>query len=292
MVVLYRRMLDGGADGAGRHRGGLGFVEAAIPYEALVFQLVLYLNDSFTKGLGLLGGNPGSRASFRFRSGTDARARLAAGLVPTGLEELTGTESVAGFKGMPLAAGEDDVWEWVSPSTGGWGDPLLRDPAHVLTDVGRRVLDGPTAERVYGVVLGDGEVDEPATAARRLDLRRERLGHGTEPQDRSVPTRSDGTVGDLLHVVDGRWWCNGADLGPVHATYKDAAVMRERRVRDIAPEFDAADHEMADRMVFREWFCPVTGYRIDTEICKVAELSLTDIVLHLEGGSRPPVATP
>ena len=279
MVVLYRRLLEGGADGAGRHRGGLGFIEAAIPYRALVFQLALYLNDSFPKGLGLLGANPGSRASFRFRSGTEVRARLAAGLVPTSLDDLAGSEAPAAFKGPPLLAGDDDAWEWVSPSTGGWGDPLLREPIDVLGDIRRRVLDVATAKRVYGVIVADDEVVDSATSACRLDRRRQRLD-GVEPEDLRQPHRSDGTVGDLLHVVNGRWWCNGADLGPVQTTYKDAAPMRECRVRDIAAEFDAADHEMADRMVFREWFCPVTGYRIDTEICRAGEPSLADILLH------------
>jgi N-methylhydantoinase B len=156
---------------------------------------------------------------------------------------------------------------------------LLREPIDVLGDIRRRVLDVATAKRVYGVIVADDEVVDSATSACRLDRRRQRLD-GVEPEDLRQPQRSDGTVGDLLHVVNGRWWCNGADLGPVQTTYKDAAPMRECRVRDIAAEFDAADHEMADRMVFREWFCPVTGYRIDTEICRAGEPSLADILLH------------
>jgi hypothetical protein len=38
-------------------------------------------------------------------------------------------------------------------------------------------------------------------------------------------------------------------------------VVRETPVRSIAPEFDAHDTEMADRIMLREYLCPVTGFR-------------------------------
>jgi N-methylhydantoinase B len=83
-------------------------------------------------------------------------------------------------------------------------------------------------------------------------------------------------------VFDGRWWCNGASLGPVSGNYKDEAVVREVRTREIAPEYAVPEYawEMADRMVFREFLCPVTGYRIDTELARSEEPPLHDIVLR------------
>ena len=78
ILYLYRRLLPVGADGAGRRRGGLGFVEATIPWNSPFIQMHLYGNESFAKGQGQLGANPGSRAAFRMRSGTDVPARLAA----------------------------------------------------------------------------------------------------------------------------------------------------------------------------------------------------------------------
>jgi N-methylhydantoinase B len=47
----------------------------------------------------------------------------------------------------------------------------------------------------------------------------------------------------------------------------------------IAPEFDAHDTEMADQIVFREYLCPVTGYRIDAELARAGEPLLHDIRL-------------
>ena len=38
---------------------------------------------------------------------------------------------------------------------GGWGDPLLRDPAIVERDVRRRLVSKEAAAELYGVVVGD-----------------------------------------------------------------------------------------------------------------------------------------
>jgi N-methylhydantoinase B len=68
------------------------------------------------------------------------------------------------------------VIEIVTTGGGGWGDPLEREPEHVLLDVIRGTVSPESAERDYGVVLlGDGEepaVAEEATAARRDEIRR------------------------------------------------------------------------------------------------------------------------
>jgi N-methylhydantoinase B len=279
LLVLSRRSLPVGADGAGRHRGGLGFSETTIARGALACQLVLHANEAFSKGQGVFGANPGSRASLRLRRETDVTGQLAGGEVPLGVDDVTGEEESILFKGAPLLVGPDDVWEWVSPTTGGWGDPLRREPAAVLHDVTAQLLEAETAARVYGVTIRDGAVDAPATEARREELRRERLG-GTAPTESLAPPRGARQVGDVLHVVDGQWWCNGADLGPVGENYREHCTVRETPARLIAPEFDAADVEMADQMVFREYLCPVTGYRIDAEIARAGEPLLHDIRLQ------------
>ena len=71
------------------------------------------------------------------------------------------------FTGLPFKAG--NVIQITVPSSGGFGDPLERDPGLVLSDV----LDGFTtielAERDYGVVIDPDSmaVDEKSTAERR-----------------------------------------------------------------------------------------------------------------------------
>jgi N-methylhydantoinase B len=278
LLILSRRLLDPGADGAGRQRGGLGFVETTAPRHALAYQLALYSNESFPKGQGLFGANPGSRASLRVKRETDLAARLQSGSVPVGIDDLAGQEERAGFKSVPLDMGPADVWEWTSPSTGGYGDPLRRDPEAVLADTRAVGLSPETAERVYGVVIRHGAVDDDATELKRLALRRERL-NGGEPRDPVPPPAGARPVGDLLHVVDGRWWSGGADLGPITGNYREHVVLRETPVRSIAPEYAAHDVEMADQIVFREYLCPATGYRIDAELARTGEPLLHDITI-------------
>jgi 5-oxoprolinase (ATP-hydrolysing) len=70
--------------------------------------------------------------------------------------------------GVPIRAG--DVFRVITPSGGGFGDPLARDPAQVREDV----LDGFTtveqARQCYGVVLDGDEIDVAATATLRAEL--------------------------------------------------------------------------------------------------------------------------
>lgn len=279
LLVLSRRLLPAGADGAGRRRGGLGFVETTMPRNALVYQVVLHTNEAFTKGQGVLGGNPGSRASFRIKRETDAPQRLAGGGVPVALDDLAGEEELVVFKGAPVQAGAADVWEWTSPTAAGFGDPLRREHEAVLADVLALRLHAEVAERVYGVVIRAGAVDVAATQECRREALTARLD-GVEPDAEVTPPAGARAVGGVLHVLDGRWWCNDCDLGPVSENYRDRCVLRERPARSIAPEFDAHDVEMADQMVLREYLCPATGYRIDAELARAGEPLLQDLRLE------------
>ncbi len=76
--------------------------------------------------------------------------------------------------GIPLRRGTR--FRQRTPGGGGYGDPLLRDPAAVAADVRGEYITPAQAADDYGVVLRPGtlEVDEPATAARREALRKGR----------------------------------------------------------------------------------------------------------------------
>jgi N-methylhydantoinase B len=64
-----------------------------------------------------------------------------------------------------------DVVRIVSPAGGGFGDPLDRDPALVLSDVAMDLLSPAVARDVYGVVVDGDAVDAAATRAQRHRLR-------------------------------------------------------------------------------------------------------------------------
>ena len=76
----------------------------------------------------------------------------------------------AKITGFQLEAG--DSLEITVPNSGGYGDPLLREPEQVLSDVLDEFTTLERAERDYGVVI-DAEsmtVDTEATRKRRDEL--------------------------------------------------------------------------------------------------------------------------
>ena len=62
-----------------------------------------------------------------------------------------------------------DEMLFVTPSGGGYGDPLERDPDLVLEDIVLELISPETAREAYGVVVADGAVDAEATAALRAE---------------------------------------------------------------------------------------------------------------------------
>ena len=75
-----------------------------------------------------------------------------------------------------------DVFRHELAGGGGWGDPLDRDPAMVLSDVRNELVGLESARRDYGVVIAAGgrTVDEGATATLRAKMRSAR-GAGERP---------------------------------------------------------------------------------------------------------------
>jgi N-methylhydantoinase B len=277
LIYLYRRGLPSGLDGAGRHRGGVGIIYA-IWLRSGQASIQFALGESFPAGAGVMGSAPGSRARAVVVSDSDTLARLKESRIPVRRDELDGelTELPWTTLGYPIKAG--DVIEGVFSSMAGYGDPLLRSPEAVLADVHARIVNPEVACRVYGVVLAQNEIDQEATSQQRLAVRRERLG-GREPGDQRPPPVGSTSIGEILHLVDGRWWCNGADLGSADANYKHRAMLIETPIRCIGDEFATPFHAVADRMIFREFVCPITGYRIDTELALRDQPPLHDICI-------------
>ena len=90
-------------------------------------------------------------------------------------------------------------------------------------------------------------------------------------------------VGDSLtySVSEGIFACAECTyaLGPVDGNFKDHTVNRERPVKSISPEFQVVEEVISSRMVFREFFCPGCGLRLDTEIARVGDAVLADLLL-------------
>lgn len=81
-----------------------------------------------------------------------------------------GTEQDLPSKIPDRRAPAGSIVRTVSPCGGGYGDPLERDPRRVLDDVLDGFISQDTAERAYGVVIKDRQVDAAATRDKRASL--------------------------------------------------------------------------------------------------------------------------
>ena len=150
VIERYETVPDSG--GAGLHRGGNGIL---MTYRFLEPGKIAIHDDRwFVPPWGVNGGAPG------------ARARKV-------LRRADGTETVVGNKVEDIVVAANDELDFITWGGGGWGDPLLRDPALVAKEVGQGLVTVAGA-RAYGVVVADGAVDAGATDALRTTLRAER----------------------------------------------------------------------------------------------------------------------
>src|SRR5262245_6489386 len=156
-VRIERTALREDSGGPGRWRGGLGLTRE-VRIQANGTQLSVLAEKSVLPPFGVCGGGTG--ATNRFWVRRDGRAVT--------------TSPLRGKVGaFPLEPG--DILLMESSGGGGFGDPLERDPARVIADIGEGYVTPPAADAVYGVVLHDGALDTAATAAQRAKLRAGRI---------------------------------------------------------------------------------------------------------------------
>ena len=156
----YELVDDSGGPGA--WRGGLGttrHLELTLPT-----QITANADRHVTPPPGLFGGGDG--AANRFGVIRDEKDQT--------FKEWFGIPSSSKFSNMPLRAG--DVLVVTQGGGGGYGDPLLRDPALVAADVRDGYVSLRRALKDYGVVFNDDgrTIDVAATENERAMRVRER----------------------------------------------------------------------------------------------------------------------
>jgi N-methylhydantoinase B len=144
-ITEYHELLaDSG--GAGKWRGGLGVRYAIRFYDEEPF-LAIFGDGVRNPPFGLYGGLPGSTNYLVVNEGTDE-------------------EDVLPAKGMRQLK-KGDLYSIRSSGGGGWGNPHERDANRVLDDVRNGYVSMEAAEKLYGVVIRDDEIDQKATAELR-----------------------------------------------------------------------------------------------------------------------------
>ena len=147
-ILGYGLAQDSG--GAGKYRGGLGTemeFEVQAPHS---FVTARNCDRSHFAPWGLQGGQAGKTSAFVLNRGSNREV------------DLGNTDIYSAEPG--------DSFYLKSAGAGGWGSPWEREAAKVLDDVVRGFVSQSAAETEYGVVIGDGRIDEAATAKRRAAM--------------------------------------------------------------------------------------------------------------------------
>jgi N-methylhydantoinase B len=272
ILYLYRREhADSG--GAGRFRSGNGG-EIAYVMHGGESALGLYTTEGIPKTAGVFGGDHAAILRTRVITGSAIRERFAAGELPQDIDSVGGEDVELVGKGTGLPVGEDDVLYWNWSPAGGYGDPLTRDPQLVASDVAEGGVTEAGAERIYGVVLRDGEPDEQATAALRERRLLERLREAGAERDSLAPAR---TVPDDAHTIADVYVINRADdqiechrcgtrLGAVSDDPKQGMAVVERPLQSLTPGAPDPSVFVDDEVVWRDLLCPGCGVRLATEV--------------------------
>ncbi len=159
--IHERYGLNPDSAGAGRQRSGLG-VERVLEVAGDVITVSTLAERAKQPPWGLNGGGDGSLTRVELARVGESEFRT--------FQEHFGLASPSKFSNIRLHRG--DRVRLVSPSGGGYGDPLERDPALVAADVREGFVSPASAERLHGVLFtADGEIDAQATQSRRAERR-------------------------------------------------------------------------------------------------------------------------
>ena len=160
-VLQFKRwQLWNGSGGPGEFRGGQGQIREYEAEEDGVLSILL--SQCMVPAGGLFGGHAGA---------------------PNGCKVIRNDEEIdlggpphwGKVTGFPIKKG--DLIRMQMSGGGGYGDPLDREPARIVSDVFQGVLAVEQAHEVYGVAVDPEtlEVDEGATRDARLSLLKKRM---------------------------------------------------------------------------------------------------------------------
>lgn len=201
LLYLWRREVpDSG--GAGTYRGGNGIEFAMTPIDTDEVTGVLGTHGvTLPNRTGLFGGLPGSCARFERVSRSHVLDWLSTGHDLTALDQLDGAHEI--LPGVTPAARilHGEVFGCTVQNGGGYGDPLLRVPEHVAHDVREHKVTADAAQRLYGVILRQGTVDEGATEHQRATIRQQRSAMMRSPRRADSSQVSTPKV----EAATGRW---------------------------------------------------------------------------------------
>jgi N-methylhydantoinase B len=292
LLYFSRNHVVDGA-GYGKFRGGAGSQRIYMPYDSddLGLDFKPYLGVPHG-GAGLFGGYPFGGGGLRALYPCDpamVRERLEIGQYPASVEEVVRGdwgEAAAPPAGRPRV--RLSLYSLVTDfvQSGGFGDPLERDPERLVADVENSIYSREVVRRQFGLVLDDAfRVQMAETDALRATLRQERLrtarpvreGMPAPPPDAATwpailrPHAALEIAGRAGQAV---WRCVGCQrmLGVASESYKLGSALHVTDLEEIA------DYPLPGGASFRakllQFFCPGCG-------------TLLQVDIYVPGGSGP-----
>lgn len=268
VLFLWRRVAPDSA-GAGQFRGGNGLEQAyELRYtDRMAGFMFGGVAEPPTRGFG--GGHLRGAADLEYLAGANVDAVLASGRLPVPSRVEGELRHVKGrIPSHVLERG--DVLRFISGGGGGLGDPLLRDPDDVASDVQDGYLTAPHAAAAYGVVLGaDGAVDHERTAARRAEILVLRIGE--QPREALRAPADVGIAVVLTGTGDARAWTCGhcaTVLCPATEDWqRSGAVTREHPITERLEQLGVLGHDTvhAPHVLVREHYCPACAAALAIE---------------------------
>jgi N-methylhydantoinase B len=277
ILYLWRREeVDSG--GPGRFRGGVGASSCFVLHDAPDEWLHMVVSQSgkmLPQSSGISGGNPANTGRDIRILASDAHDLLANGQIPVSLEQIAGEHfELPNHLETELAG--TDAYYMLWQGGGGYGDPLLRDPAAVARDV----LDGRVSETaagdVYGVVVDGEGFDSEATSTKRRALNEARSGVAKTPPliDHDASCSHGARIDDnLLLQENGEITClHCATVVGDAASYLSKATLREGAPELAGPQIKGRSQKHTDReIVYRQLLCPGCGVSFQAEIVPADE---------------------
>ncbi len=270
LFYLHRRLAcDTG--GAGRFRGGmtaevaltLGGIERA---EALIMTHGAEVPNS----AGLAGGWPGSTV----------KQAMGRGAIENG-QVRSGKWEVFGPKPGLMEMTNRDVFAVTWQGSGGWGDPLQRDPAAMQRDLDTGRVSAKAAKELYGVVTRSGKVSKKASEALRRKMRLARVGSLVTDEARFCRALPFARMGESLalardergvHVVSNA----GCILASGSTQWRGGAVAQTLqklpRSQGITLHADLA---------LTAFYCPASGALLSVDVHRKGETPCDDLMLEV-----------
>jgi N-methylhydantoinase B len=258
--VLYLwRTVAKNSGGPGRYRGGQAVEQAYLLNGSDELRGWAFNVCAEVPPVGAAGGFSASAGAMYPITANNVDQLLAGGQQPLA-EIIEGDRVVLPNKVGSFTVNRGDVMVFRSGGGGGVGDPLLRDPAAVISDVRNGYISAVNARFAYGVVVADEGVEGNGhdTDALRAEMRQARLGQAPT-RDQAVE-KNAGVAVTRNEVGDG-WCCGycGLELtsGISDWASSDAVKVREEPIEDRYGRLDMGvrgRHE-EPHVVIRDLYC-------------------------------------